>query len=436
MTRYSPEALVRMRAANFARWLKAAEECHGDRFEYERAEAGYVTQKKPPIHIVCREHGPFKVSPHDHLRFAGGGCRECGLAARGASKLASHGKVFEKFFVDNLQDRLELVTPYRGVKEPLTVRCRAHDTTMAVTPDRLMQGAFGCSTCARQSQVEATYLKLDDVVVELQSKLPDHVRIVDLVRTKKGTRVVIECDVHGRTTVPKGYITRTDHGCPSCGKEHSGYAGYRIQRLLESGERGRDTWLGVMEVDVFNITTLKVGVSSRPLEERYKWHLKCIFFSVKLRELDALLLENEVARAFHAHADLRVLKAGMRGGQRWSGDTECYWPKRRKAIIEFIKQRIEQLDGQQRDYWAEFEEFEKPDFTVRDASRPKSDQTKPKRVRCVETGEIYDSIAEAKRATGASNVGMAVRGHRRTAGGFRWELVVEDAANEDGSART
>lgn len=49
-------------------------------------------------------------------------------------------------------------------------------------------------------------------------------------------------------------------------------------------------------------------------------------------------------------------------------------------------------------------------------------------VRCVETGIIYDSSADACRQTGVSggNIHSACRGKRNTAGGFHWEFYFEE----------
>jgi hypothetical protein len=46
-----------------------------------------------------------------------------------------------------------------------------------------------------------------------------------------------------------------------------------------------------MEIEAFGIPTLKVGVTTRKLELRYRNYLKTIFFSAQLDELDAYVLE-------------------------------------------------------------------------------------------------------------------------------------------------
>lgn len=48
-----------------------------------------------------------------------------------------------------------------------------------------------------------------------------------------------------------------------------------------------------------------------------------------------------------------------------------------------------------------------------------------KRVMCIDTGEIFNSITEASRATGANELGISlcVRNKRKTAGGLTWCLL-------------
>lgn len=48
-----------------------------------------------------------------------------------------------------------------------------------------------------------------------------------------------------------------------------------------------------------------------------------------------------------------------------------------------------------------------------------------KRVKCVETGQIFNSIKEAKAFCGNPNlhIGAVCRGERKSAGGYRWEYV-------------
>ena len=57
-----------------------------------------------------------------------------------------------------------------------------------------------------------------------------------------------------------------------------------------------------------------------------------------------------------------------------------------------------------------------------EARRPKKNRGKP--VRCVETGEVYESASAATRATGIANIDAAARGDQKTAGELHWEYIV------------
>ena len=56
----------------------------------------------------------------------------------------------------------------------------------------------------------------------------------------------------------------------------------------------------------------------------------------------------------------------------------------------------------------------------------KSIEVRRKRVRCIETNEVYGSIVEAGKKTGIhpSDIGRVCRQERKTSGGFHWEFVV------------
>ena len=48
-----------------------------------------------------------------------------------------------------------------------------------------------------------------------------------------------------------------------------------------------------------------------------------------------------------------------------------------------------------------------------------------KKVRCIETGVIYESLTEASRQTSiaVSSISECCNGKRKTAGGFHWEYI-------------
>ena len=63
----------------------------------------------------------------------------------------------------------------------------------------------------------------------------------------------------------------------------------------------------------------------------------------------------------------------------------------------------------------------------------RSAKTQGKRVRCIETGVIYDSTMEVERQTGLSHstiVGCC-KGKRKTCGGFHWEYYTEETEESE-----
>jgi hypothetical protein len=179
-----------------------------------------------------------------------------------------------------------------------------------------------------------------------------------------------------------------------------------------------------MAVEVFGIESIKVGVTTRTLKERYKWNLKKIYFSAQLSEVDAYILENQIHRYFKKQHDLRILMAGMRTGERWSGDTECYWHDRLDEIIEFVRNYIN--DASSVNYEKELSIFEIPNFFPRDVGRLKDESNNPIKVVGVDPDSLevvvqFESISDARRA-GYTNLSQIISGKtdRQISNGLRW----------------
>lgn len=434
--RYSEAAILQRRQKNLGNWLAAATRKHQSTFDYIVAKAQYRTQKSPKVTLYCNRHEKeFSVTPHDHLRYDGGGCPECEHQARSLSKFEVQAAKFHAWFVEHAADRLELISPFRGMTKEITVRCKVHLRNEATKPTYLMvAGSFGCAVCARQAVGEASRLSEASIRQELDPLMPDGIKIrrVHFDSQMGATRIEVECSKHGLFIVAAAYLRKSAYKCPSCGNEQCGYAESRIRSLLATGVKGVETTLGVMEVEVYGVRTLKVGISRRGLEQRYRWDLRSIYFSTVLNELDALLLETKVHNHFVSHRDDRLMKAGMRNKKRWAGDTECYRFNTKKLIIDFLNQELKKIRlDLNRDYWREFDGLAFPLPPNLDIGREKDYSNKPRAVICIDTLEQFPSIASAGRAKGVShgNLSVALAGTRRMCGGFRWAYL-EDWANQ------
>ncbi len=424
----SQEGQEKIRLAGYQQWLSRAHEKHGQSFDYGKSFQDFLTQKGPEVFIMCKQHRlEFSVKPSNHLRFQSGGCKFCDKEKSSDYFLKREKEKFQKFFENVLCDRLEVKSEFSGMTSEIDILCKFHQTIEKHKPTFLMNNnAFGCNQCAHESRGNRSRLIIDQIQIEFEGILPEHIKIMSVAYDErtKSSKIQAICEIHGEFETTKGYLKRSEHKCPDCGNESIGYAGNRLKALVQSESKGRPTYVGVMSVLVFGIDSIKVGVTTRTLEERYKWHLKKVFFSVRLSEVDAYILENRIHRHFRSSHDLRILKAGMRNGERWSGDTECYWIDKLDEIIQFIETYIQNLNDI--DYKKEISFFEIPDFFPRDRSREKDTKNKPVAVVGVnpKTNEIvveFDSISDATRA-GYRNISQIVSAtsDRQIAGGLRW----------------
>ncbi len=424
----STEGQEKIRQSGYKQWLSRAKEIHQSKFDYEFAYKNFKTQKNPDIQIICKIHSyNFYETPFNHLRFKSGGCKKCD--AEHASKYFTDREYqkFEKYFRDNLSDRLEMKSSFNGMTEEMQFLCKIHKNIESHKPTLIMNNSgYGCKYCAKEQVAKINRLTIEKTNREFRELLPENITIlsVGFDENRKTSYVKINCEIHGEQLTTKGYLKRSQYKCPSCGHESIGYAGNRLKALIESGIKGRPTYIGVMSIEVFGIESIKVGVTTRSLEERYKWNLKNIYFSAQLSEVDAYILENQIHRKFKKNHDLRIFMAGMRNGKRWSGDTECYWSDRLEEIIEFIKSYID--NKQSIDYKNELSIFEIPNFIPRDVSRSKSDKNKPLKIIGVDPITLnivaeFDSISDATRA-GYKNISQIIskKSNRQIANGLRW----------------
>ncbi len=205
-------------------------------------------------------------------------------------------------------------------------------------------------------------------------------------------------------------LRRSRYICKLCSEGKAGFASNRLQQLIEDKEVGLPTRLAVMETEVFGIRAMKVGVTTRSLEERYLWYLKHIFFEVTLNEIDAYVLENQIRQQFREHTDLGIFKKGMRDGGRRGGDTEFYWFREKARIIKVIQASVTKLKLQKLDYEHELGQIIVPALFKRHIGREKGVFVQPLPVvgidpKTNEVAERFTGITGAKEA-GYRNVSM------------------------------
>lgn len=428
--RYSDEAFLKRRSKNVAKWLERAKEIHGNIFDYSLAEKQFTSQRHGPVTIKCSvaEHPPFEITPDQHLRYKqGGGCKLCKLIRRSTTRRDMTKDTFFAWFKQHKSAELTLKTEFNGMTGDIIVECNRHHTKKTTKPTLLMHSnQYGCDTCANEATAAASRLTNEDIELDL----PDHITFEKLFfdESLKASRMILRCEEHGAFIVDKAHLKRSNYYCLECAKLHRGYAGYRLQKLVDGTIKDTGAYFGVMKINVFNIESLKVGISKRKLTQRYLWNLKEIFFEAFISEKHAIALEIDIAKTFSEHKDDRIRKAGMRHGERWGGDTECYWSKQRDAIIEYAQHMLQCYKKTEPNYQNYINDWINAD--PRDVSREKSTVNRPKEIACVDLNsleviETYPSISAAVRATKITGIANAITGTRRLAGGYRWFTIDE-----------
>ena len=107
---------------NTEEFIKKAQAVHGDKYDYSKV---YYVDAWTPIEIICKKHGPFKMSPHNHLR--GQGCPLCGNEKKGAYRKVSledfirranekHHNKYDYSLVDlkNTWSKVDIICPIHG----------------------------------------------------------------------------------------------------------------------------------------------------------------------------------------------------------------------------------------------------------------------------------------------------------------------------------
>ena len=444
--RYSLEALEKKRIKNHGRWVTRATKKHGDKFSYKNTLIDFKTAKKGKVKIRCLDHSyDFYEIPDRHITSKNGGCERCWKIQVSEDSIIRQEPNFIAWFKATLAFRLEVRSEFKGWGVPIVLYCLEHKTiNTTTTPASLKyRDAWGCKLCEKESKQKAIRLNLEEVKDKIwaMDKLPANITIVDVIfdETVDASRIGYSCSYedHGfRPRVELNHFKRSRLVCDLCTIKHGGRVQARYLDLLEKGEVGDPAVIGVMEVEVESTSGLKVGVTTRSLEERYGYALKTILFKLESTELHVYFLENKVKRQFADFRDYAIQARGVRGelkgGKRWGGDTEIFQQEKRQEIIDYLGVIVGDIQSNkisELEYKKEADYFISLDFEPRDVSREKDMSNQPIAIIGIhpETNEIQyrlDSMSEAVNL-GFRNVRSIIHDTdgRKICGGLRWFIA-------------
>lgn len=359
----SEEAKTKIRRKNHKDWIKRCIKKFKVQFDYSKTEVIFETQKSPKVPIVCTKHNYcFSQTPDKHIQSRYGGCKFCSAEIVKAERLAKDKRKFLNWFNSNLSDRLEIVSEFKGMTETLNFKCKIHKTIEPYLPTTMLTSAkyypeknetMGCSICT----AEATSIRFrsnpDELREELEPTLPENVEIESIYFDEilRQSVLRVKCELHGLQKPWRiASFRKSPTKCIKCSAALNGYAEHKLRRLIEQNEKGRPCQLAVMDMEVFGIQAMKVGLTSRTLSARYGHYLKTVFFSVELFEIDTYVLDNRIKIKFHEFSDNRIMYKGIRNGERWGGDTEFFTYNQKDNIINFIKSFVKELEKENINY--------------------------------------------------------------------------------------
>ncbi|WP_152427043.1 hypothetical protein [Paramagnetospirillum caucaseum] len=198
------------------KFIKAAREAHGDRYDYSKTE--YVGAREK-LTITCPVHGPFEQIAGVHLR--GAGCEACSYEERAEQqrmtfdKFISRGSEVHANFYDYSLAREK----FRGGSDRVPIICPEHGV-FEQAPVTHCQGR-GCPVCRYVKSAEGNR-KAPEAFI--RNAIAIHGDTYDYSQTEyKGAHdhVTIICLIDGPfTQSPTSHLSGT--GCPKCSRRAQG----------------------------------------------------------------------------------------------------------------------------------------------------------------------------------------------------------------------
>ena len=200
-------------------FLAAAEEAHGDRYDYSRVV--YIRAQEK-VEIVCRDHGPFWQTPDSHSRGPKAGCPTCG-------RIKCRPVIFCQMLTqEEFLSQCKLAhgtrysyykTKYIGKTKHITITCIIHgDFLQKAETHKKGGGCPACGIISAHNHFRAT----TEEFIEKSRKV--HGDLYDYSKSEyigKHHPITISCSKHGDFILPmaqRHYLSGTNNfsGCPKC----------------------------------------------------------------------------------------------------------------------------------------------------------------------------------------------------------------------------
>lgn len=196
-----------------AKWIKAARDKHGDRYDYSRS---HYTNANSKIDIVCLEHGIFSQLPRKHLR--GAHCPKCAREHANdyrrldKQEFIRRSRIIHQDLYDYQLVRLD------NLNSIVTIICKEHGPFQQRAFSHLK--GHGCKKCRRGTKTIIQPRQYDNNWFVLKAK-EIHGSKYNYEHTyyrSSEQDIIVQCPKHGVfTQIARDHLR--GHGCPQCGLE-------------------------------------------------------------------------------------------------------------------------------------------------------------------------------------------------------------------------
>jgi len=222
----------------------------GDRYDLSLVE--YEKNKKK-ITVICREHGPFRISC-DNFK-AGHGCPKCGNVHHYTNEewIEKVSKVHNRKYDYSK-------TEYKNAKGDVIVICPEHGEFL-INANKHMSGR-GCPKCGRKRSNDAKKLEVEEFIRRSNEKHDNKYDYSQVKYVNNSTKVKIVCPKHGIfRQVPGSHLTGC--GCPKCVSVPISQAEDEIAEIIKDCGldivRNLRSLIGGKEIDIY-VPIKKIGI--------------------------------------------------------------------------------------------------------------------------------------------------------------------------------
>ena len=244
------------KAKTTEQFIQEAKNIHGNKYDYSRVSYVNATQK---VTIVCPEHGDFEQTPHEHLK--GSGCKSCGYNR--LSNIYTH--TTERFIekAKNIHgDKYDYSkVEYSNDNKKVTIICFVHGEFVQKANNHLM--GQGCPQCNK-----GLYYTRDDFIEKAKEVHGNRYNYSKVEYVNISKKVTIKCYKHDVfEQSPRPHLN--GQGCPKCAAETRGFWNPEYIRKHHPDKLNNPCTLYVLECYTENERFIKVGITTKTIEERY-----------------------------------------------------------------------------------------------------------------------------------------------------------------------